>query len=301
MSRLKNISREQLYTMNIKNKKKILLTYMAAALIAGFSLAVYRTILIQQNYDPYGASFEHGTASLFRAYEYSLIVISLILATSVFFMKKCRVQLFSARYSTTSVLVCAICGFIFAAIAILLIANYRHVIFTVYSAIPLHNVLYVCALICLFPIALYFIGCASTGMRSSGIKAYLSLSLPLFCAFYIGASYFDPDYIFYDFNRITGQLAFISMMIFMLSEANLATGHMAYGLYFASALACIVCVCAHTVPLLILVSFWEMDLTVAITTEFASIGALIYAITSAFNSIRTLEEAKPVTADKAAA
>ena len=277
------------FTMSIKTKKTALWVYTVLSLIAGLAFTVYRTVLLKQNYDPYTESFEHGAAGIFRTYEYALIAVSLILATSVFFIKKDKVQLFSARYSTTSVSVCAVCGFIFAATAILIAVNHSDSIFNFYSNSPAHNVLYIMALFAMLISAFYFIGCASTMMQKSCAKPYLSLFPTLFCALYMGASYFDSEYLFYDFNHVTSQIAFMSMMLFLLSEANLATSQNAYGLHFAMSLACIVCVSAHIIPLLLLVSFWEINLTISITTELVSIGVLIYAMLSAFNAIRTLE------------
>lgn len=284
-------SREQNNTMSIKTKKKALFIYTVLSLIAGLAFTVYRTALLKQNYDPYSASFEHGAAGVFRTYEYALIAVALVLSTSIFFIKKIKLQLFSARYSTTSVSICAICGFIFAATAILLTVNYSDIIFNLYSNSLAHSVLYIIALVAMLLSALYFIGCASTRMQKSCAKPYLSLFPTIFCALYMGASYFDTDYLFYDFNHITSQIAFMAMMLFMLAEANLATDQNAYRLYFAMSLVCIVCVSAHVIPLLLLVSFWEIKATIPITTELASIGILIYAILSAFNAVRTLENA----------
>lgn len=277
--------------MNIKTKKSVLTVYALLSLAVGIGFAIYRTVLLKNYYDPYNFSFEPGSGSTFRVFEYVLLFAALLVLTSVFFTKKIKFQLFSARSSTTSVSICAVCGFLFATIAIISLIYYYDVMFVFNPGNIAVSLLRIAAVFSMLFAALYFLSCASTkvtGRETS--KASLSLSLPLFGVFYLSYLYFDTTLMFHDTNRITGQVAFISVLAFFVSQANIATGHKAYGLHFATALACIVCVSAYILPIISLVAFWEMSIVSSFLIDFSSIGILLYAIFSAFNAIRTLEE-----------
>jgi hypothetical protein len=126
----------------------------------------------------------------------------------------------------------------------------------------------------------------------SKTRAYLSLSLPLFALSYLVAVYFNSDFIFYNSNRITCTVTCVFMMLFLLSEAKLAMGQESYAFHFATALAFIVAGSAYVIPMLALVFFWEINMSLTTMTELSFIGFIIYAAFSAANSVRTLEKAK---------
>lgn len=276
--------------MNIKTKKSVLTAYALFSLAVGIGLAIYRTVLLKNYYDPYNQSFEPGSGGTFRALEYVLLILALITLTSLFFTKNTHFQLFSVRASTTSVSICAVCGFIFAAIAAISLIYYSEVIFDFRMGSIGASLMRVAAIFCMFFVAMYFLACASTMFSGKkNHKAALSLSLPLFAIFYLSHLYFDTTLMFQDTNRIMGQVAFISVLAFFVSEANIATGHTAYSLHFATSLACIVCVCTYVLPILSLVAFWEMSISTIFLIDFSAVGILLYALFSAFNAIRTLE------------
>ncbi len=276
--------------MSMKTKKTVLTVYALLALAAGVGLAIWRTVLIKNYYDPYNFTFEPGSGGTFRTFEYIVLLIALIALTSVIFAKQTSFRLFSARASTTSVAICAVCGFVFATIAILIILFYDITI-EFNSVNFAFSLLRLAAVISMIFVSLYFLLCASTmviGKETS--KSALSLSLPIFALLYLTYLYFDTTLMFHDTNRIMGQVAFISILAFFVSEANITTGHMAFGWHFATSLACIVCVCAYILPMLFLVAFWEIKVTQELLMDFSSIGVLLYAIFSAFNAIRTMEK-----------
>ncbi len=277
--------------MNIKTKKTVLTAYTLLALAAGIGFAIYRTVLLKNYYDPYNFSYEPGSGGAFRTFEYIIIFVALLALTSAFFAKKAKIQLFSARSSTTSVSICAICGFVFATIAIISLVYYHDVMFVFNAGNLAGSLLRIASVFSMLFAALYFLLCASTKVTGSETsKASLSISLPLFAIFYLSHLYFDTTLMFQDTNRVMGQVAFISVLAFFVSEANIATGHTAYGLHFATSLACIICVSAYILPILSLVAFWEMSISPIFLIDFSTVGILLYAIFSAFNAIRTLEE-----------
>jgi hypothetical protein len=282
---------KELFYMNIKTKKTLLKIYLFLAVLASVLLTVWRTVLLKEHCNPYDMSFQDGSLSALQAFEYSLLAISALLATSAFFIRKVSFGLFGARASTTSVAVCALCGFMLGAVGILTLFYHSSEIFS-FSAedSSMFRIFRIATIALMFVSALYFLSRASTAMKNSPSVATLSLALPCFCIAYILASYLNSDTPLLDFNRITSELAFISALMFMLSEARLATYQNGYAFRFASSLVCIVCTCSHIVPLLLLSAFWEMSITLSILTDISLIAILLYAVFAAFNAIRTLKE-----------
>ena len=277
--------------MNIKTKKTLLKIYLFLAILAAVMLTVWRTVLLKEHCNPYDMSFQDGSLNALKAFEYSLLAVSALLATSAFFVRKVKFGLFGARASTTSVAVCALCGFMIGAVGILTVFYYPGEIFGLSAeSSATYRVFHIATIALMFVTALYFLSRASTAMKNSPSVSTLSLALPCFCIAYLLASYLNMDIPLLDFNRVTSELAFIAALMFMLSEARLATYRGGYAFRFASSLACIVCICAHVVPLLLLSAFWEMSITLSILTDISLIAILLYAVFAAFNAIRTLKE-----------
>lgn len=277
--------------MNITTKKILLKIYLFLAIISAVLLTVWRTVLLKEHCNPYDMSFQDGSLVALQAFEYALLAISALLATSAFFVCKAEFGLFGARASTTSVAVCALCGFMLGAVGLLSLLYYSAEIFGPgIKGSATYKVFYIATILLMFVSALYFLSRASTSMKNSPSITTLSLALPCFCIAYLLASYLNSDIPLLDFNRVTSELAFIAALMFMLSEARIATYRGGYAFRFASSLVCIVCICAHIVPLLILSAFWEMSITLSILTEISLIAILLYAVFAAFNAIRTLKE-----------
>lgn len=277
--------------MNIKTKKTLLKIYLFLAILAAVMLTVWRTVLLKEHCNPYDMSFQDGSLNALKAFEYSLLAVSALLATSAFFVRKVKFGLFGARASTTSVAVCALCGFMLGAVGILTVFYYPGEIFGLSAeSSATYRVFHIATIALMFVTALYFLSRASTAMKNSPSVSTLSLALPCFCIAYLLASYLNTDIPLLDFNRVTSELAFIAALMFMLSEARLATYRGGYAFRFASSLACIICICAHIVPLLLLSAFWEMSITLSILTDISLIAILLYAFFAAFNAIRTLKE-----------
>jgi hypothetical protein len=277
--------------MNIKTKKAFLKIYFMLAIIAALIFIVWRTALLKEHCNPYDMSFQDGSLPAIRAFEYTSLAVATLLATSAFFLRSASFELFGARASTTSVAVCALCGFMLGAVGLLAIIYYPEQVFDFGDEDRSgYRILYAVALAFMFISSLYFLGRASTSMKNSHSVATLSLALPCFCIAHLLASYLNSDIPLLDFNRVTSDLAFIASLMFLLSEARLATYRGGYAFRFASSLACIVCICAHIVPLLLLSAFWEMSMNLSSLTDVSLIAVLFYAVFAAFNAIRTLKE-----------
>ena len=277
--------------MNVKTKKTFLKIYFMLAVLAALIFTVWRTALLKEHCNPYDMSFQDGALSALEAFEYTLLFVAALLSTSAVFVRKACFGLFGERASTTSVAVCALCGFMLGAVCLLTLIYYPDELFDFSAADKnSYRIFFLITVTLMFASALYFLGRASTSMKNSSSIATLSLVLPCFCIAYLLASYLNSDVPLLDFNRVTSELAFISALMFMLSEARLATYRGGYAFRFASSLACIVCICSHIVPLLLLSAFWEMSLSLSTLAEVSLIAVLFYALFAAFNAIRTLKE-----------
>ena len=276
--------------MNFQSKKSILKIYLLLALAAGIALAVWRAVLLKEHCNPYDMSFQDGVLPTLEAFEYTLLAVLALLSTSAIFVSKTRFGLFGARASTTSIAICALCGFMLAAVGTLAMLCFPDEIFDFYDETlkSYHGFLLATVAFMLIS-ALYFLGRASTALKNSPSVSALSLALPCFAMLYLVSSYFNPERPLLDFNRVTSEIAFICVLMFMLSEARLAIGEGSYPFRFAASLITIVAVCSYILPLLLLAAFWEMDMSLALLSECSLVPILFYATFAAFNAIRTLE------------
>ena len=278
--------------MNFKTKKLILKIYLFLAVIAAIGFSLWRIFLLKEHCNPYDMSFQDGALPALQAFEYALLAVCAVLATCVFFARKIKFGHFGARNSTTSVSICAISGFALAAVGVLSLVYYSGEIFDFSdnSVLP-YRIFFIISLALMFFTALYFLGRASVSLKNSPSIATLSLFFPCFCIAYLASSYFNAELPLLDFNRVTAQIAFISVLMFALSEARLATEQGSYAFRFAVSLVCVVCACAYIIPLLALMAFWEISMSLSLMTEISLACILIYAVFAAFNAVRTLEEA----------
>ena len=278
--------------MKFNTKKTILKIYLLVSIIMAIGFAVWRTVLLKEYCNPYDMTFQDGARPALQAYEYTLLAVCAVIASCVFFAKKTNFRLFGARSSTTSVAICAFCGFMIVAVALLALIYYPEEIFDFSDkAFWPYRIFYLISLVFMIGSALYFLGRASIALKNSPSIATLSLSLPCFCIAYLVASYFNSERPLLDFNRTTSTLAFIAVLIFMLSEARLANDCGNYPLRFAASLISMVCICAYVIPLLLLSSFWEMHMSLSLLTEVSLAAILFYVVFASFNAIRTLKEA----------
>ncbi len=108
----------------------------------------------------------------------------------------------------------------------------------------------------------------------------MALLLPVWGILFVCISYFDPDYIYSDYNRILANTAAVSCMVLMLLEARLSIKRPVNSLYFFFALATTMLVIVYAVPTLILYAFWEPSLTVINVLEICEIGIVFFALSS---------------------
>lgn len=275
--------------MNIKNKKTILTLYTVAAIIIGASLAIWRTVLLKQTFDPYDGTFELGSGKTLLMFEYILLLASAIAATSCFFIKGTALKKASSSNSTALQYVYLACGIILATVGVITLFYYFGDIFAIKNNSGFTKIGTPIAFILLFFVAVYFFVSAKPKYEGQQFTTILSFAAPLFVIAYVIASYFNSDFVYNDFNRITCHLAFLAILLFSLSESNLLLNRPAYALRFVSSLLCIILIPTYIVPMTLLAAFWEISFTSTLLIETSQIAFLIYAIYSAISAITHLK------------
>ncbi len=279
--------------MNIKTKKNILAVYTAAAFALGIVFSVWRTILLKQNYDPYDGTFEIGSGDILQTFEYLLLLACLIMITAAFFAGNISFKRLNDSDSGASVYIGVSCGIIFTATAVFSLFYYfDDLFFKTRTNTAVTKICTILAFFLIFFVALYFFMFAMPGYNKKKIKTAFSLFLPLFALTCMISSYFNSDFTYNDFNRITCHISLLSILFFSLSEARLALGRPAYKFNFITSLVCIICIPSYILPVVVLSSFWEMNFTFTLLFEMSQIAFLIYAVASAVTSLKSMTEAK---------
>lgn len=278
--------------MNIKNKKTILTLYTVIAMIAGASLAIWRTVLLKQTFDPYDGTFELGSGKTLLMFEYILLLASAVAATSFFFIKGTSFKRASSKDSAAASYIYLACGLILATVALISLVYYFGDIFAIKNNSGFTKIGTPTAFILLLFAAVYFFVSAKPKYEEQSFKTVLSFAAPLFVIAYVIASYFNSDFVYNDFNRITCHLAFLAILLFSLSESNMLLNRPAFALRFISSLLCIILIPAYIVPMTLLASFWEVSFSSTLLFEFSQVAFLVYAVYSAIHAISHLEPCK---------
>ncbi len=279
--------------MRLKTKKTLLYIFTALSAAVGISLGIWRMSIIQAHYDPYHGSFENGSGSLLRAFEYIVVLAALLMLVSLIFIRKTGVKE-SGRISSVAFIANALCGFTVLTLFILLFAFFSREIFENEGG-SVNKIGMVIAIIMLVPMAAFFFAGASFTEKKRVLRASLSLSLPIFAVSYLIGSYFDSAYIFDDFNRIVCHISFCAMLVFFMALVRTELGKDAHIFLYVSSLMCIVALGAYILPMIVLAAFWEMGFSKGLLIETVQLAILVYAIYSAIHTVKSLCEQENVT------
>lgn len=278
--------------MHFKTKKTCIMLFSFLAIAVGAALTVWRTVLLKKYYDPYHESFENGSGVILEIFEYVLVFAMLIFLFSLLFTRGVEFPSFN-HSSTLAIFVKVLCGFICMSVVMISVFGTRKELFaseTKDGVSLVYIIAMILAIISLFFVSLYFFVSSSVKFLSSPIKIYLSFSLPIFALLYLIASYFNKNFMYNDFNRITCHVSFIAIILFALSKVRLEIGRKSYAFHFVTSLLCIVSISSYIIPLVLLSAFWEINFSATTAFESVEIGLLIYAVYSAFYSASHLSE-----------
>ncbi len=278
--------------MNITKKKPILILYTVLAFAVAAMLTVWRTMLLRQYYDPYDGTFDVGSGKIFVTFEYLLLLAVIVLATSAFFAKKISFSPIGKKYSTSSLAVCVACGILLVSIGLISLFAFSDKLFFLNASNTLATKIgTILSFVFIFFVGGYFFTCASSRYKGSNIKTVLAFLITVFTICCIISSYFNVDFVYNDFNRITSHISVLSILFFSLSEAKLLIGKDGYTFNFITSLISIVCISSYIFPLIMLAGFGEVNFDFILFFESYQIVFLIYAVASAIFALRSLCDA----------
>lgn len=274
----------------MSKEKRLAVGTFAFAIISSLSLMVYRILFMKRYYNPYSLEYDLEADKDIKIFGWSLFAAILIVAIVSFLLRRSAP---SSPGQTTgnlfSVFCCALCGASFLIVPIIALIYYKRDIFAFFyyffksdrTVSPLYSLaMFVVTILMLFAGA-YFLFSASVALNTRRSKNNMALLLPVLGILFVCISYFDPDYIYSDVNRILANVTAVSCMILMLLEARLSIKRPVNSAYFMFSLVTIMLVTVYTIPTLILYAFWEPSLTVINVFEICEIGIMAFALSSA--------------------
>lgn len=279
-------------------EKRLAIGTLAFALVSSLSLMIYRIIFMKKYYNPYSLEYDFAAKKDMRTFGWLLFAAIIIVLSASLFTRKTSP---SERNETTgnllSVFCCALCGASFIITPIIAAVYYKRDVFSLFyriiksdkTASPLYGAAMLLCFILMFFVGVYFLFSASVTLSKRRSKNNMALLLPIWGILFVCISYFDPDYIYSDHNRILANTTAVSCMVLMLLEARLSVKRPVNSLYFFFSLSTIMLVMVYSIPTLILYAFWEPSLTVINVFEICEIGIVFFAFSSARNYIADMK------------
>ena len=268
-------------------KKYILSAYLITAIILGLVLAIWRTILILNHYDPYLNEFAYDATGKLSTLGYATFATLLLMASAFLFFRKTTVSSFEASAAQTTVFTSSFLGFVFFAIAIMLLIYHKDAIFEQTPHFFFRG-LHVISLFLMFPAAGYFLLNASAEPNGTKAKRALSFFPAAFGLSYLICSYANPQYNYNDPNRLFCNVSLVALLLFLLFETRRNVSKPLTASQFVFGLFAVVSILVYIVPTALLTSFWEIDLTISTIFELIEIGAVAYIISMMAMMIKSL-------------
>ncbi len=259
---------------------------------------IYRIIFMKKYYNPYSLEYDFAAKKDMRTFGWLLFAaIIIVLAASLFTRKTSPSERKETAGNLLSVFCCALCGASFIITPIIAALYYKRDVFSLFyriiksdkTASPLYGAAMLLCFILMFFVGVYFLFSASVTLSKRRSKNNMALLLPIWGILFVCISYFDPDYIYSDHNRILANTTAVSCMVLMLLEARLSVKRPVNSLYFFFSLSTIMLVMVYSIPTLILYAFWEPSLTVINVFEICEIGIVFFALSSARNYIADMK------------
>ncbi len=274
----------------MSKEKRLAVGTFAFVIISSLSLMVYRILFMKRYYNPYSLEYDLEADKDIKIFGWSLFAAILIIAAvSVLLRRSAPSSPGQTTGNLFSVFCCALCGASFLIVPIIALIYYKRDVFAFFyyffksdrTVSPLYSLaMFVVTILMLFAGA-YFLFSASVALNTRRSKNNMALLLPILGILFVCISYFDPDYIYSDVNRILANVTAVSCMILMLLEARLSIKRPVNSAYFMFSLVTIMLVTVYTIPTLILYAFWEPSLTVINVFEICEIGIMAFALSSA--------------------
>lgn len=223
--------------------------YLAVLAVLTLALSAYRSVALMRSVSECDSVkvFSEGFYTSHTVYKISIPVFAVISALALIFAKGKKTVTFSPAEEKGSRIAALICGIGFAVCGVMMLISLIPEMST--GGFGLFNFArLVCALLTI-PCAIYFIN-VYAGFLSEGKIWIFALSLPVWATLMIVTEYFDTYFAFNNPLRVSGNVAFAAVILFMLFEAR---ANLAYpcGRFYMAILAALPCMAAlHIIPIL---------------------------------------------------
>lgn len=223
--------------------------YLAVLAVLTLALSAYRSVALMRSVSECDSVkvFSEGFYTSHTVYKISIPVFAVISALALIFAKGKKTVTFSPAEGKDSRIAALICGIGFAVCGVMMLITLIPEMST--GGFGLFNFArLVCALLTI-PCAIYFINVYAGFLREGKIWIF-ALSLPVWATLMIVTEYFDTYFAFNNPLRVSGNVAFAAVILFMLFEAR---ANLAYpcGRFYMAILAALPCMAAlHIIPIL---------------------------------------------------
>ncbi len=223
--------------------------YLAVLAVLTLALSAYRSVALMRSVSECDSVkvFSDGFYTSHTVYKISIPVFAVISALALIFAKGKKTVTFSPAEGKGSRIAALICGIGFAVCGVMMLIGLIPEMST--GGFGLFNFArLVCALLTI-PCAIYFINVYAGFLREGKIWIF-ALSLPVWATLMIVTEYFDTYFAFNNPLRVSGNVAFAAVILFMLFEAR---ANLAYpcGRFYMAILAALPCMAAlHIIPIL---------------------------------------------------
>lgn len=223
--------------------------YLAVLAVLTLALSAYRSVALMRSVSECDSVkvFSEGFYTSHTVYKISIPVFAVISALALIFAKGKKTVTFSPAEEKGSRIAALICGIGFAVCGVMMLISLIPELsaggFGLFNFARL-----VCALLTI-PCAIYFINVYAGFLREGKIWIF-ALLLPVWATLMIVTEYFDTYFAFNNPLRVSGNVAFAAVILFMLFEAR---ANLAYpcGRFYMAILAALPCMAAlHIIPIL---------------------------------------------------
>lgn len=223
-----------------ENFEKLPFAMLIGSLVTAFISSTARCALTVTTLDARYGVYE-SSSILPTLYHAFLIAALIALAVIAFLKAPSREEDYVRAHSDLTVFASFVCAF-------MLIANAGASIYYIVRNLSLPSTFDILEL-CFSPLAIvYFIGLARSQRKQRAPLALMSMFVIALCAVCLIRVYFDNSALQVSPNKIMNELAFLSAMIYFLSEARAQLGILKHRLYLASALTAPVLLLSSAVP-----------------------------------------------------
>lgn len=264
--------------MNPTTAKKSARALLVISVLASVLSAAARSALTLTALDARYGVYEHGNIAP-TIYHILLLAICLLMAGYALISAKSTEKTYFPASNGFTVFVSFVCGFLLSADLVITLVN----ITTEALAPTKFDIMEICFAV---PAIIYFLSVAFKPTCRATALAFTSLFPVAWCAVCLIRIYFDKKILMTSPDRILGQVALLSAMVFFLSEARIRVSNFSGKLFTASASVAPVLLLTHAVPDLLFanrLSIGASYSTVRCTVEIA-FALFAYARLALYNN-----------------